>query len=427
MLKKRRRCGDPIMPFFSRGFILLWQGQLVSQFGNQAFFIATTYFTLEETGSTTLVGMVMMASTVPLAVLGPLGGAVADRHSRRSILIVADLLRALAVGGLGVFVLWHPEVRSFHVVLFIAVAGINGVMEALFTPAVQAIIPDLVPNDRLAAANAASQLSSQASVLTGQAIGGVLYLIFGAAGLLLIDALSFGYAGLATWFIPRDRKPAPPGVGLGFTMRRCVVDTREGLAYIKRQRGMIPVLVVFAGVNFLFMPVFVLLPLYVRSVLGAGADWYGFLLAGAGGGALCGASLAGLLGKVRAVSALVGVCVAGIACSVLVLATTSRGTFALPALVAIGVFSSLINVTVITRLQLAVPTELRGRVMALVVAVSTAAVPVGMGLGGVMGDLWRDSLGFVFGACGAAIAVLAAMSVRMPGFGDVLNAPDART
>lgn len=74
------------MALFSRSFILLWQGQLVSQLGNQAFLIATTYYTLEGTGSATLVGVVMMASTVPIVLLGPIGGTLADRHSRRAIL-----------------------------------------------------------------------------------------------------------------------------------------------------------------------------------------------------------------------------------------------------------------------------------------------------------------------------------------------------
>lgn len=77
--------------------------------------------------------------------------------------------------------------------------------------------------------------------------------------------------------------------------------------------------------------------------------------------------------------------------------------------------------TVVTAFQSAVPTEVRGRVMALVIVVSTAAVPIGMGLGGVMGDLWRGSLPLVFAGCGAAIAILIAVGSRLPGFGEVLD------
>jgi len=156
---------------FARSFVLLWHEQIVSQLGNQAFLIATAYFALDTTGSTTVVGAVMMASTVPLVLLSPIGGTIADHHSRRRLLIATDLLRALAVGGLAVFVLSHREVATTHSALLIATATFNGVMAALFTPAVQAMIPDLVPEDRLASANSLSQFSGQAAILVGQAVG----------------------------------------------------------------------------------------------------------------------------------------------------------------------------------------------------------------------------------------------------------------
>ena len=281
------------MAFFTRNFVLLWQGQLVSQLGNQAFLIATTYYTLEGTGSAMLVAAVMMASMVPLVVMGPVGGTLADRHSRRVILLVTDLLRALAVGGLGFFMLWRPDLTSSHIVLIIAVATFSGMMGACFSPAVQALIPDLVPHERLAAANSVSQMSRQTSILIGQGLGGVLYVVWGPAGLLLFDALSFAYGGVATWFLPRDRKRPLTRVSFWVIVQQYAVDTSQGMAYVWRRGGMTAVLVVFAGVNFLFMPVFVLLPFYTRQVLGGGPDWYGFLLGGSGAGALAGTLAAG--------------------------------------------------------------------------------------------------------------------------------------
>jgi predicted MFS family arabinose efflux permease len=192
-----------------------------------------------------------------------------------------------------------------------------------------------------------------------------------------------------------------------------------GLAYVQR-RGILALLIVFAGVNFLFMPVFVLLPLYVRGVLGGGPDWYGFLLAGSGGGALRGAGLAGvLLAKVRAHTMLLRACLGGVGCCVFALAATNLAEVALPLFVAIEMCSSVINVTVITTFQSAVPTEIRGRVMALVIGVSTAAVPIGMGLGGAIGDLWRESVATVFAACGGAIVILSALRLRVTESADV--------
>lgn len=410
------------MTFFNRHFVLLWQGQLVSQFGNQAFLIATTFYLLEGTGSATLVAGAMMAATLPLAILGPIGGTVADRHSRRAILIATDLLRASAIGGLGLFVLWRPDVTPRHVVAIVAVAAFNGTMGALFAPAFQALLPDLVPKDRLAQANSISQMSRQTSTLIGQALGGLLYVAWGPAWLLLFDSFSFAYAGVLTWFLPSDRKLAQPKVSIPLAVQRYVADTRAGMAYVWRRTGMSAVLGIFAGVNCLFMPIFVLLPFYTREVLRAGPEWYGFLLGGSGAGALAGSIAASLvLTRVAAEGTLIRSCIGGVACAVLLLAAARSTWLALAAFAAIGALSSLINVAVITAFQSAAPPDMRGRVMALVIALSTAAVPVGMGLGGVLGDVWRESLPYVFAGSGLAIAALVGISLMIRGFDSVFD------
>jgi MFS family permease len=116
-------------------------------------------------------------------------------------------------------------------------------------------------------------------------------------------------------------------------------------------------------------------------------------------------------------------CLAGVAAGVLLLAATASTWVALAAFIAIGALSSIINVTVITAFQSAVPRDFRGRVMALVIALSTAAVPVGMGVGGMLGDRWRSSLQLVLVGSGVAIAILAVLSSVLRGFGGVFERP----
>ena len=416
------------MAVFTRNFVLLWQGQLVSHLGNQAFLIATTLYVLEVTGSATLVAGTMMAATIPLVLLAPVGGTVADRHSRRSIVVCTDFLRAIVTGGVAVIVIWRPDLTSQHVVVIAAAAAFNGVMSALFAPAFQALVPDLVPNDRLATANAMSQMSTQTATLVGQAMGGILYVAWGPAMLLLLDAVSFAYAGMATSLLPADRPAPRPSTSVRRGFERYAADTRAGFAYVAHRTGMMAVLGIFAGVNCLFMPVFVLLPIYARDVLGAGPEWYGFLLSGSGVGALSGSVAAGfMLRQIGAHAIAVRVCLAGIAAGLLALAATASPWIALAVFVGIGALSSIINVTVVTAFQSAVPPTVRGRVMALVIALSTAAVPIGMGLGGVLGDRWRASIDVVFAGSGVAIASLAGMSWTVRGFGRVFDRiPDQR-
>jgi MFS family permease len=120
---------------------------------------------------------------------------------------------------------------------------------------------------------------------------------------------------------------------------------------------------------------------------------------------------------------MIRLCLAGVAAGVLLLAATASTWVALVAFIAIGALSSIINVSVITAFQSAVPPDFRGRVMALVIALSTAAVPVGMGLGGMLGDRWRGSLHLVFAGSGVAIAVLAGLSSVLRGFGGIFERP----
>lgn len=409
------------MVLSNRKFLLLWHGQLVSQLGSQAFLIASTYVVLEATDSAQMVAAVMVAASLPRALLGPLAGPLVDRHSRRTILVLSDVSRAMAVGALAMLLLARPPSSVSLLWLVAGVAVFNGVMSALFLPALQALIPDLVATDELPAANSLYQFSSQGSALLGQAIGGVLYVALGAPVLLLMDAASFAYAGLAAWLLPRDDARPREGARAAST-RWMFADMRRGIAFVSQQPGLLAVLLTFTGVNFLFMPVLVLLPFYVRETLGQGAAWYGFLLAASSAGAVTGSMAAALtLHRVRARGALVRSCVLAVAGCVLGVAWTQSAWAAMAAFAGIGALSSVINVAIITGFQTSVPAELRGRVMALVMSLSTAAVPLGMGVGGLLGDMWRDSLRVIFTACGAGMFVLVVITVSSRGFHEMLD------
>ena len=407
---------------FTRNFFLLWQGQLVSQLGNQAFLIGTTYFVLESTGSAVMVAVTLVAFTAPTVLLGPIAGSVADRHSRRAVLVATDVGRALAIGALGALMIARPEIVASNIALVGVVAVFSGVMAALFTPALQAFIPELVPPERLGAANSLSQMSSQASVLGGQALGGVLYLSWGGGALLLFDAFTFIYAAAATWLIPADRSPTGRRQHIAESLRTYLLEAREGLSHIARRPGMTVLLALFAGVNFLFMPVFVLLPFYTRETLQAGANWYGYVLAGSGAGALAGSALApAILSRLRDARRTLLICVNGVAGAIVLLAAVTERQVALTAFAVIGALSSIMNVLVITRFQTATPPQLRGRVMAVVIAAASVAVPLRMALGGIIGDLWRESLRGVFAACGGLMVALSLVCARSKGFALVLT------
>lgn len=390
---------------WNRDFVLLWQGQLVSQLGNQAFALAMMYWTMEATGSARLMGLLMMLAMLPGVLLSPLGGALADRFSRLAIILASDVLRGVGVLGLAWLMLAQPDARGAIIAALLTVAVLGGVVNAAFQPAISAAIPDLVPADRVAAANSLNQFSVQGSVFVGQAGGGVLYAAIGAPFLFLIDGLTYLFSAASEAFIriPQKLPAAARGSGFAAYWR----DTLEGIRYVGRRRGMGTFLAVAAGINFFAMPVIVLLPFYVRDRLLAGAEWYGFLLAGLGAGSIAGYAAAGALRIApRTRPAVFVAAVVGFGASFALAGLVRQPLLALALFVTVGALTGLINITVLTLFQVSTPGEMRGRVMSLVIALSGAAAPLGMALGGVLGDATGKNIPLLYGLAGGAVGLL---------------------
>ena len=406
---------QPANRLMNRDFVLLWQGQLVSQMGSQAFSIAMMFWTMEATGSASLMGLLMLLGSLPGVVFGPVAGTLADRVSRKHILVVCDALSGFAMLALTVAFFVEELSQELQIAGLLATALAVGVLQAFFRPASIAAIPDLVPEARVAAANSLSQGSFQLSVVLGQSLGGVLYGWIGAPLLFLINGASYLFSAASESFI-RLPRPEPRSEPSGSVWARFWQDLVEGLRYVKRTGGMSEFLLLAAIVNFFAMPILVMLPFLVSQGLGRGADWYGFLLAGFGGGALAGYTFAGALPlspRVRSVVLLASLVTTGTTLATLGLVNTAWVALALMTLV--GALNGFFNIVVMTAFQLSTPGELRGRVMALVLTVAMAVSPLGMALGGILGDLTDKNIPLIYGLCGGLIAASTiVLGVRRP-------------
>jgi DHA3 family macrolide efflux protein-like MFS transporter len=385
---------------WNRNFFLLWQGQTVSRLGDQAFSVAMMFWLMKATGSASLMGFLMTASTLPGVLLTPFGGTFADRHSRVRILVVCDLISGIGILALAGLMLATGSRPVLLAALFV-VALADGVLRAFFMPAISAAIPELVPPESLAAANSANQFTVQTSMLAGQAVGGVLYRLLGAPLLFLADGLSFLFAAVCEAFVRTPPPPRRPPAPAGQVLRAFLGETREGFRYVWRQKGLRDFVFIAALLNFFATPIFVLFPFYVSSFLHAGAEWYGFLLAAVSAGSIAGYLTAGALklqGAARGRALVAGLVVGPFLLGVLGFVTVKLVAFALIFLS--GFALGVVNIYLITMLQLSTPNELRGRVMGLLATLGGALLPLGMAIGGVVGDLTGKNIPVIYLACG---------------------------
>lgn len=385
----------------NKNFVLLWQGQLVSAIGTQAWMIATMYWVKHATGSATLMGTVLMVGMIPMVALGPFGGTLADRFSRKKIIVGCDLTAGVAVLSLAALMFLVPERTGLILGWLFVVAAINGAVGAFFSPAILASIPSLVPEEKVAAANSLEEGSVQVSTLLGQGIGGVLFRVLGAPVLFLIDGVSYLVSAFSESFITIPQQLSDETETIAESVRKFKSEMREGVSYVWNTPMLRSALSFSAVYNFFGSPFIVLLPFLVEDRLALPSDWYGYILAGFGGGALVGYVVAGsihLSGRVRGMM-LIGNLMA-LSLGVGAFGIAGSGPVAVIIAAVTGISQGILHINVVSILQLSTPENLRGRLFGILHTVVMGLTPVSLALAGVVTDAVDHNVAVVFVACG---------------------------
>lgn len=400
-----------VQKFLNANLILLLQGQFVSQTGSQLFAIASFFWIKHATGSASLLGLMMMVLALPAVLLGPIAGTVADRYSRRSIIIVCDLLDGVVMLGLFALATLAPQAQSALLAALFGVTLFIGTVGTFFRPAISAAVPDLVPEDKVAPANSLFQGSLQLAMFVGQGLGGVLYRLLGAPLLFLANGISYLVSAGSELFIQIPQQAVERASGWKESVRAVKADTVLGFRYAWDRVGMRTLFLYATFQNFFMMPIITLLPFYVENHLGARTDWYGYLIAAFGAGTLVGNLAAGVLRlrpeRRRDLLLLSFLLFDGIQ---IVLAATGTPAGALAVVTLAGLFQGFGNIHIVTILQLTTPSQVRGRVFGLLATLSGAAAPLGMALAGFAADLTGQNVPAIFATCGA-IQLLATAGV----------------
>lgn len=379
----------------------LWLATALSLTGDGAYFVAIAWLALAIGDAGTLAYIALGWSAGIVAML-PFAGVVADRRSRRDVLIGSDLARALVLATMGVISLGgSPPVAAL-----IGLSALHGAAEAFFAPAFNGLIPRIIDAPLLMAANALEQvLRPLAYRLLGPAIGASLVAVWSAGGALLIDAGTFLCSAALIARIPRDAAPASDGArgDLGG-------ELRAALGYVRGQRWLLIVMGVSAlSILLVWGAVESLVPYTIKNDLGGGAGAYAALLACSGVGGLIGGLFIGQARSPRR---------PGVA---LVLSWTlsalALGSYAVagevwqlwPLGVVFGAGMAYGGALWSTCLQTRVPDAMLGRVGALDYVLSIGLAPVSLALVGPLSHVIDPVV--LLGGCGLGAGMILASAL----------------
>lgn len=371
-------------------------GQVISVSGNWMQTVAELWLVLRLTGSGVALGLTTALQFAPILFGGVWGGLLADRVSKRRLLMVTQTLMALPA--LALFVLTVSG--SVRLWMIFALVFARGTVNAVDNPTRQSFLIEMVGPDRVLNAVGLNSALVQTARVVGPALAGVLIATVGVGACFGLNALSFGAMLVALWLMrPRELlSPAPS--------RRQPGQLRSGLRYVRATPALLIPLVLMAVVGTLAYNFQVLLPLMARYTFHGSAASYAAMTSAMGGGALLGALATSARVRVRPGA----MALAAIALGTLMLGAAGAPSFALElaVLVPMGAASVVFAASVNSTLQLSVAPEMRGRVMALYSVVFLGSTPIGGPLLGWLAGAAGPRSGLLVGAAAAIGAGLVA-------------------
>lgn len=386
-----------LAPFRFKDFRLLWFGLAISNLGTWMQITTLGYLVVKLAPTARLgsldLGILGASSAVPVLLLSPLAGVVADRFPRRRVLFVTNVVQSLLALGLALL-------ASFHVLTLWEIyvsAGLRSATQSFDSPARQSWVPLLVPREYVGNAIGLNSIAFNGPSVIGPPIAGVLILSIGVAVSFYVNAIATLAVVIALFFM----HPAPPSS----TARDNVfASMAAGIRFLWGDRVLRSVVSLLVVTCLLVRPYAQLLPAYAAHVVHVDAGGLGMLLAATGAGAICGSLVTALVGSHKrgivwfASAVLMSLCA-------IALGTVHVYAVALVVLVGMGLavlsFAGSSNVL----LQTLSPDEMRGRAISVFTMVILGLVPAGSLLLGSLASLVGLHTAIVAG--GAASLALA--------------------
>ena len=392
-----------------RNYRLYFFGQMISQTGTLMQMTAQGWLVLQLTHSAFLLGLVGVLQFLPVMIFSLIGGVLADRVHKRTLLLVTQSLSLTQAAVMWLLVV-TGTVQVWHILLLVALLGITN---ALDTPTRQAFISEMVGHEDLSNAIALNSSLVNVARVLGPGLGGVLIAWLGVAPLFLLNTLSFIAVILGLFLIDSRALHILPGKGTDNQKRGTYQSLREGLSYVRHMPtvllviGVVGVVALF-GINFNVM-----LPLFATDVFHAGPTGYGFISAAYGLGALFSALWIAWGNRKPSIRFLL---IAAFAFSAFEIAFALSPFYllAFPLLIGVGFAQVVMTATANTTIQTVTPNALRGRVISVYLLVYAGGMPLGNLFVGSLTTLFNAPVTFLIGGILCLIAAIVGWLLRKP-------------
>lgn len=340
-------------------------GQAISLLGTWMQATAQSWVVWELTHSETALGIVIMLNTLPLFVLAPWVGSIADRYNRRTILLGTQVV-AMLLAFILAFLIQTHLVQIWHIYVL---SMLLGVVNALEFPAQQTFIGDLSGMGQVRQAITLNIMTLQLARMLGPAVAGIVLKWAGAATAFWLNGVSFFVVILSLLMVQSQQVQSPIKSGRG--------QFRETLEYVRQQPRMIDLMVFATLVTFFGFSILNILPAVADRVLKGDAQTFGLLLASSGAGALLSTLvLLPLAQASKRIGLIVGGATLWIAASYLLLGMSAWLPLSMIAIFSVSLGAPLVLTTGLGVLQLMAPTDMRGRIISLFIMLTFGSQPL---------------------------------------------------
>jgi predicted MFS family arabinose efflux permease len=367
---ERRRKTSILTALHYRDFRLLWLGLLISNLGTWMQFTAMGFFVAQMAGSQHRaaldLGVLGAARAIPVLLLSPLAGVLADRLPRRRVLFVTNTTMALAALLLALL----AATQHLEMLGLVLISALNSAANAFDSPTRQSWVPLLVDRPYVGNAVGLNSVAFNAPAVVGPAIAGVLIVWIGVAGAFYFNAA----ATLAVVAAVMMMHPSPPSAT---RPEPTLGAMRHGVIFLYRDPTLRWIVLALFATAIFVRPYSQLIPAFAVNVLHAGARGLGWAVSAVGVGGFGGALVTAYFAQREARSRLWLRAGLVMSSGVLVLAFVPTLTLALPVLFAVGVGTLAMMGATNTLIQILSPDDVRGRALSVYTMIVIGVVPLG--------------------------------------------------